>query len=255
MFTGEAVLDCRPEPTGVLDLLIANGMIVDGTGNPGFYGAVGVEGERVRILRGEVAGIAADRVIDATGRIVCPGFIDMHAHSGLVMLAEPAHEPKVRQGVTTEVIGIDGCSYAPFHAPADFEQFVELNSGLDGCPPLPGRWSTVEQYLDRFTGRSGRRRLRSRPGCRRGWDGVGRRRARRARGHQEHEPDRCRGLLRASHSKSPLHFNAQSGPLDLGARCRSATGSGPSLSSRARGAPGPPPETSGDPGAKLTTRR
>jgi N-acyl-D-amino-acid deacylase len=137
----------------VLDLLIANGMIVDGTGNPGFYGAVGVEGERVRVLRGDVAGVAAARVIDATGRIVCPGFIDMHAHSGLVMLAEPAHEPKVRQGVTTEVIGIDGCSYAPFHSPADFEQFVEVNSGLDGCPPLPGRWSSVEQYLDRFTGR------------------------------------------------------------------------------------------------------
>ena len=137
----------------MLDLLIAGGQIVDGTGNPGFYGAVGVEGERVRVLRGDLAGVEATRVLDATGRIVCPGFIDMHAHSGLVLLAEPHHEPKVRQGVTTEVIGIDGCSYAPFHSPDDFRRFVEINAGLDGCPPLPGRWATVEQYLDQFTQR------------------------------------------------------------------------------------------------------
>jgi len=137
----------------MLDLLISGGLILDGTGNPGYYGAVGVEGERVRLFRGDLAGIQAARVLDAAGRTVCPGFIDMHAHSGLVILAEPRHEPKVRQGVTTEVIGIDGNSYAPFHSQEDFDRFVEINAGLDGCPPLPGRWSTVEQYLDRFTNR------------------------------------------------------------------------------------------------------
>jgi N-acyl-D-amino-acid deacylase len=134
----------------MLDLLIRDGLIIDGTGNPGFYGAVGVEGERVRILRGDLAGVEAARVIDATGKIVCPGFIDMHAHSGLVMLAEPRHEPKVLQGVTTELIGVDGNSYAPFRSQEDFQRFVELNSGLDGNPPLPGRWSTVDQYLAMF---------------------------------------------------------------------------------------------------------
>jgi N-acyl-D-amino-acid deacylase len=93
-------------------------------------------------------------VIDATGRVVCPGFIDMHAHSGLVLLAEPHHEPKVHQGITTELIGVDGCSYAPFHSHDDFLKMVQVNSGLDGNPPLPGRWSTVEQYLDMFTNRA-----------------------------------------------------------------------------------------------------
>ena len=137
----------------MLDLLITGGLVIDGTGNPGYFGAVGVEGERVRLFRGALDGVAAQRTIDATGRVVCPGFIDMHAHSGLVILAEPRHEPKVRQGVTTEVIGIDGCSYAPFPSPEDLEQFIEINAGLDGCPPLPGRWSTVEQYLDLFTNR------------------------------------------------------------------------------------------------------
>ncbi len=137
----------------MLDLLIIGGLIIDGSGNPGFHGAVGVEGERVHVLRGDLGGVGASRVIDARGRIVCPGFIDMHAHSGLVILAEPHHEPKVRQGVTTEVIGVDGNSYAPFHAHADLERFIELNSGLDGNPPLKSRWSTVEQYLALFTNR------------------------------------------------------------------------------------------------------
>src|SRR5262245_35777862 len=67
----------------MLDLLITGGLLIDGTGNPGYYGAVGVEGERLRLFRGTLDGVAAARRLDATGQIVCPGFIDMHAHSGL----------------------------------------------------------------------------------------------------------------------------------------------------------------------------
>ena len=133
-----------------MDILIKNGMVVDGTGNPGFYAGVGVQGENVVILRGDYSHIEALRVIDATGKVVCPGFIDMHAHTGLVILAEPEHHPKVRQGITTELVGVDGNSYAPFTSHDDFLDFVELNSGLDGSPPLPGRWSTVAEYLSMF---------------------------------------------------------------------------------------------------------
>ena len=82
--------------------------------------------------------------------MVSPGFIDMHAHTGLVILAEPHHEPKIRQGITTELVGIDGNSYAPFHSQDDFDKFYQLNSGLDGAPKLPGRWSTVAEYLAMF---------------------------------------------------------------------------------------------------------
>src|ERR1700716_2524486 len=137
----------------MFDLLITGGQIIDGTGNVGFYGAVAVEGETVRILRGDVSAVEAARVIDATDHVVCPGFIDFHAHSGLVILAEPRHEPKVRQGVTTEVIGIDGCSYAPFKDPEDLRRFIDLNSGLDGRPALPDAWSTVAEYLALFDNR------------------------------------------------------------------------------------------------------
>ena len=71
----------------MLDLLITGGLIVDGTGSAGFYGAIGVEGETVRVLRGDVSGLEAARRIDATDHVVCPGFIDVHAHSGLMILA------------------------------------------------------------------------------------------------------------------------------------------------------------------------
>ena len=138
----------------MLDLLIQDGLIIDGSGNPGYYGSVGVEDGKLSVFRGAARDLEAARVIDASGRVVCPGFIDMHAHSGLVLLSEPEHHPKVRQGVTTELIGVDGNSYAPFRSHDDFLRFVEINSGLDGNPPLPGSWSTVEQYLNMFDRKS-----------------------------------------------------------------------------------------------------
>ena len=122
----------------MLDLLITGGLVIDGSGNPGTTGRSGSRASGSGCSAGDLDGVQAHRTLDAAGRVVCPGFIDMHAHSGLVILAEPRHEPKVRQGVTTEVIGIDGCSYAPFPTAEDLEAFVEINAGLDGCPPLPG---------------------------------------------------------------------------------------------------------------------
>ena len=138
----------------MLDILIRDGLIIDGTGNPGYYGSVGVDGDTIKVFRGSIQEVEAARTIDAAGLTICPGFIDMHAHSGLVLLSEPEHEPKVRQGITTELIGVDGNSYAPFKSQDDFRRFVEINSGLDGNPPLPGSWSTVEQYLNMFDRKS-----------------------------------------------------------------------------------------------------
>ncbi|MDQ4035048.1 MAG: D-aminoacylase [Chloroflexota bacterium] len=131
------------------DLLIENGTVVDGSGEPGFSAAVGVRDGRLTISRGEVE---ATQRIDATGLVVAPGFIDLHSHSGLMIFADPLHEPKVRQGVTTEVIGVDGLSYAPIPDPADLEALVHMNAGLDGAPPEAGPhdWSSVESYLDRL---------------------------------------------------------------------------------------------------------
>ena len=116
--------------TDAAEILIAGGTIVDGTGAPGRAGSVVVDGARLRLLgptEPEPDHIA--RRIDATGKVVAPGFIDLHSHGGLVILAEPRHEPKVRQGVTTEIVGVDGNGFAPFTDRADLEAFVELDSG------------------------------------------------------------------------------------------------------------------------------
>ena len=67
----------------MLDLLIKNGLIIDGTGNPGYYASIGVEGDTVRILRGNVSSVEAAQTIDATGHVVCPGFIDLPSPAGL----------------------------------------------------------------------------------------------------------------------------------------------------------------------------
>jgi N-acyl-D-amino-acid deacylase len=134
----------------MLDLLIRNGLVIDGSGNPGFYATVGVEGDAVSILRGDTSTIAAARTIDATGHVVSPGFIDMHSHAGLTILKEPRHEPKVRQGVTTELIGIDGNSHAPFKTREDLHRYIELDSGLNGEPPMPAEWLTVAGQLSMF---------------------------------------------------------------------------------------------------------
>ena len=107
----------------MLDLLIRNGLIIDGSGNPGYYGGVGVEGDNLHILRGDTSNVQAGRFIDASDHVVAPGFIDVHSHGGLTILGEPRHEPKVRQGITTELVGIDGNSAAPLQDPGGAAPF------------------------------------------------------------------------------------------------------------------------------------
>ncbi len=141
--------------TDSVDILIRGGTIVDGTGAPGRPGSVAVQGDRLRLLPADDPTPNAGRTIDATGKVVAPGFIDLHSHGGLVILADPRHEPKVRQGITTELVGVDGLSYAPFLEPDDLRQLREMNAGLDGDPEGIGwDWTGVASYLDRLDGKA-----------------------------------------------------------------------------------------------------
>ena len=132
------------------DLLIQNGLVIDGSGSPGFHASVIVDDERVAIRRGKLPEIDAARTIDATGLVVCPGFIDLHSHAGLTILGAPHHDPKVRQGVTTELVGIDGISHAPFKSRDELHRYIWLDSGLNGYPPMPADWLTVAEYLGKY---------------------------------------------------------------------------------------------------------
>src|SRR5947207_5041256 len=99
----------QPSPRP-LDLLITNARIIDGTGAPAVTGAVGVRDGRITAV-GRVSG-PATRTIDAGGKVLAPGFIDPHSHSDFSLLTDGNAESKIRQGVTTEVIGESG-SVAP----------------------------------------------------------------------------------------------------------------------------------------------
>ena len=117
--------------------------IVDGTGAPARHGDVSVH-------NGRIGGEATGRVIDADGLVLAPGFIDMHAHSDLQILANPDHLAKVSQGVTLEVLGQDGLSYAP----VDDETLASLRTQLAGWnddpPGFDWSWRGVGEYLDRL---------------------------------------------------------------------------------------------------------
>lgn len=130
------------------DLLITGGTVVDGSGAPGRPGTVAIDGDRLRLDAESATGTTT---IDATGLVVAPGFIDLHSHAGLMILADRRHEPKVRQGVTTELVGVDGLGYAPLPGD-DLAALVRMNAGLDGRPPIAYDWDTTTQYLDRLDG-------------------------------------------------------------------------------------------------------
>ena len=117
----------------MFDLVIAGGTIVDGTGRPGYRGDVGVSGEVIQAI-GDLSRSEAKQRIDAAGMVVSPGFIDTHTHSEGALLVDPQHANGIRQGITTEFLGIDGMSYAPLSS-YNFKTYRHWLGGLLGDPP------------------------------------------------------------------------------------------------------------------------
>ena len=119
----------------MFDLLIRNGRVIDGTGLPWFRADVGITGDRIAAV-GQLGNAEAKTTIDAAGKVVCPGFVDAHVHGDLPLLVDPYHEPAVRQGVTTYVVGQDGVAFAPA-SPETMRYMRRYTAGFNGNLPDP----------------------------------------------------------------------------------------------------------------------
>ncbi|HJZ54631.1 MAG TPA: D-aminoacylase [Gemmataceae bacterium] len=137
----------------MFDSMIHGGRVIDGSGLPAFRADVGLAGDRVAAVGWLDRAEARDR-IDATGLVVAPGLVDAHVHGDLALFADPAHEPAVRQGVTTYVIGQDGVAMAPA-SPATLDHMRRYTAGFNGNFPTPGlAWRSVGEYLSLFDRRA-----------------------------------------------------------------------------------------------------
>jgi N-acyl-D-amino-acid deacylase len=137
------------------ELVIRDADVVDGSGGPSYRADVVVDGGRIVSIVREAAQAGcqrpkARRELDAEGLVLSPGFIDMHAHSDLALLRDPDHSAKAAQGVTLEVVGQDGLSYAP----VDDRTLAEVRRAIAGWngygDDIDFDWRSVGEYLDRL---------------------------------------------------------------------------------------------------------
>ena len=128
----------------MLGLLIANGTVIDGAGGPRRRLDVGVSGDRIVAVE-RLAGATALATIDATGRIVAPGFIDPHSHSDFTLLANPLFHSTIRQGVTTEIVGNCGLGCAPL---TEHSRARTASRLAEYAYTGPVQWASFASYLE-----------------------------------------------------------------------------------------------------------
>src|SRR3712207_3433272 len=127
------------------DVAIRGGRVLDGTGNPWYWGDVAIKDGRIARL-GPVEAGAAARTIDVDGMVVCPGFIDMHTHSDIPLLLDGDAQSKVRQGVTLDVIG-ESVTVAPLVGPVA-EEFRHEQRHREGFDDVD--WTDFTGYFARL---------------------------------------------------------------------------------------------------------
>ncbi len=131
-----------------MTVTLVNGTLYDGLGNPGRRGNLVIENDRIAEL-GNV--LPRGEQIDVTGMAVSPGFIDTHSHCDLVGLSNRQLSPKLRQGITTDLLGQDGLSEAPIKA-EDVDHWRTHLSGLNDDPQVEWTWRSYGDYFDRIGG-------------------------------------------------------------------------------------------------------
>lgn len=130
----------------MLDILIKNAKIVDGTGSPWFNGEIGIKGEDIVSIKYKIDE-EAKKVIDADGLTVSPGFIDMHTHSDLRVFEYPDEDSKMMQGITTALLGQDGLSAAPLDD-KNVPLMKKRVAGLLGTYVANWPWRSMAEYLN-----------------------------------------------------------------------------------------------------------
>lgn len=134
------------------DLVIRNGLIVDGTGAPGFVGDIAITDGVLTQVGGTVADSGTEE-IDATGRIVTPGFVDVHSHYDGQVFFDDSLSPSSGHGVTTVVLGVCGIGFAPAR-PTDHEMLITTMESVEDIPGdvlragLPWNWESFPEFLD-----------------------------------------------------------------------------------------------------------
>lgn len=137
----------------MIDLAVLGATVYDGTGAPGLVADVLVaDGRIVEIAPGAAARAGeAGRTVAAAGRVVTPGFVDIHTHSDLTLLSNAFGPSTIRQGITTVVVGNCGLGLAPLGTPVDLGEVRSANGYLDRDDSVEVTWSTVGGYLDRVS--------------------------------------------------------------------------------------------------------
>ena len=126
----------------MFDLILRNGQIADGTSRAAYPADIGIKGDKIVAL-GDLDGIGSDAELDVADQIVAPGFVDIHTHSDAILLADSHADSQVLQGVTTELGGQCGFSFAPVRNAEAMEKWM-----VGRLPGVNATWQSFGEYLD-----------------------------------------------------------------------------------------------------------